>query len=77
MNVSEAARRLREQYDAGKRVGKATTAIHLFAVQHADALADLPIAEVLKQARLPGSYVKEIYKGVRLAEYVQVVRNFP
>ena len=77
MNVSEAARRLREQYDAGKRVGKATTAIHLFAVQHADALAGLPIGEVLRQAAMPDSYVTEIHKGIRLAEYVQVIRQFP
>ena len=77
MNVSEAARRLREQYDAGKRVGKATTAIHLFAVQHADSLSRLRIAEVLKQAGLPASYVTEIHKGIKLAEYVQVTRSFP
>ena len=77
MNVSEAARRLREQYDAGKRVGKATTAIHLFAVQHADALSSLTIGEVLQQAALPGSYLTEVHKGIRMAEYVQVVREFP
>ena len=57
MNVSEAARRLREQYDAGDQVGKAVAAIHLFAVQHADALSRLPIREVLQQARLPKSYL--------------------
>ena len=77
MNVSEAARRLREQYDVGKRVGKATTAIHLFAVQHADALSGLPIREVVQQAGIRDSYVTEINKGIRLAEYVQVVRQFP
>ena len=77
MNVSEAARRLREQYDVGKRIGKATTAIHLFAVQHADSLAGLPIGEVLRQAGLPDSYVTEVHKGIRLADYVQVVRKFP
>ena len=77
MNVSEAARRLREQYDAGKRVGKASTAIHLFAVQHADALSRLPIGEVLQQAGLPGSYLTEVHKGIRLAKYVQVVHEFP
>ena len=77
MNVSEAARRLREQYDAGDQVGKAAVAIHLFAVQHADALSRLPIHEVLQQAGLPKSYYTEVRKGINLAEYVQVTRSFP
>ena len=60
-----------------KRVGKAVAAIHLFAVQHADALSRLPIREVLQQARLPKSYYAEVRKGINLAEYVQVTRSFP
>ncbi len=77
MNVSEAARRLREQYDAGYPVGKAVAAIHLFAIQHADALSRLPIGEVLQQAGLPATYRTEVSKGIKLAEYVQVNREFP
>lgn len=77
MTVDEAARRLRDLYDAGTAHRKQAAAVHLFAIRYADDLTRLPIPLVLHRAGLPASYRTEIAKGINLAEYVQVVRDFP
>ena len=73
MNVSEMVGAC-GKYDAGKRVGKATTAIHLFAVHHADSLSGLRTSPRSLNRTVYPSYVPEIHKGIRLAEYVQVTQ---
>ena len=79
MTVDEAARILREMYDAGatRGRGRMTTAIHLFGIRYADDLSRLSIREILVQARLSHTYQTEVNKGIRLAEYVKVVNDFP
>ena len=65
-------------YDAGAQGrGLMTTAIHLFGIIYADDLSHLPIKDILSQAGLKPSYQTEVYKGMRLAEYVKAVNNFP
>ena len=79
MTVDEAARVLREVYRAGATNGRGrmTTAIHLFGIRYADDLSRLSIKEILLQAGLSHTYQTEVYKGIRLAEYVKVVNDFP
>ena len=78
MTVDEAARILGEMYSTGARVGgRKTTAIHLFGIIYADDLSHLPIKDILSQAGLKPSYQTEVNKGMRLAEYVKAVNNFP
>ena len=77
MTVEQAARILREMYDAGKHRGKQAAAIHLFGIKYANELRHLSIKDILVQADMPGSYHTEVSKGRKLAEYVEVVKNFP
>ncbi len=79
MTVEEAAQILSSMYRAGKTAagGRATTAIHLFGVKYANELSSLPIREVVRLARISHTYNTEVYKGIRLAEYVDAVRDFP
>ena len=74
MTVDEAARILRDMYDAG---GSKTTAIHVFGIKYANELSGLPIKEIVRQSGLSETYPTEIYKGIRLAEYVKMVKEFP
>ena len=79
MTVEEAARILSKMYHAGKTRGRgrATTAVHLFGIKYANDLSRLPIREILLQAEISYTYHTEVRKGVRLAEYVAVVNDFP
>lgn len=53
------------------------TGIHLFAITYADEIAHLSAQEIVSQAGIAPSYATEIQDGRRLAEYVQVVNDFP
>jgi hypothetical protein len=79
MTIDEAARILRRMYDAGGSSDKRrrSTAVHLFGIKHADDLWHLSLKEIVRQAGLPDSYSDEVSKGRALAEYVQVVNDFP
>ena len=55
----------------------ATIAVHLFGIKYANDLSRLPIREILLQAGISYTYHTEVRKGVRLAEYVAVVNDFP
>ena len=79
MTVEEAAQILSSMYHAGKTAarGRATTAIHLFGIKYANDLSQLPIGEILHRAGISHTYHTEVRKGVRLAEYVAVVHDFP
>ena len=57
MTVDEAARILREMYDAGAQGrGLMTTGIHLFGIRYADDLSRLSIKDILSRAGLRPSY---------------------
>lgn len=78
MTVDEAARILRQMYRAGatKDGGQMVTGIHLFGIQYADDISHLNIKDILRQVGMPESYHTEIRKGMKLAEYVEVVKDF-
>ena len=78
MTVDEAARILRQMYRAGatKGRGQKTTGIHLFGIQYADDISHLGIRDILLQAGMSEKYYTEIRKGIKLAEYVKVVKDF-
>lgn len=78
MTVDEAARILREMYDAGGQGRRLmTTGIHLFGIIYADDLSSLSITDILSRAGMSGKYATEVYKGTRLAAYVKAVNDFP
>ena len=79
MTNEEAAWILREMYHAGgtRGGGRKTTAMHMFGIKYANDISRLHVGEILHQAGISHSYLTEVYKGVRLAEYVQVVNEFP
>ena len=73
MTVEEAAEILKEMYWNWKDRGRSvTTAIHLFGIRYADDLAYLPAKEIVLHAGIGHAHLTEVYKGIRLAEYVDV-----
>lgn len=77
MTEEQAGIRLREMYDRGKASGRAMAAIHLFGIIHATQIAHLSSGEIVAHAGIPEAYRSEVCKGIALAEYVAVVREFP
>lgn len=73
MNVDEAARRLKAMYEKASEGDKAVS-IHLFGIECAEELKDLPLNEIVIRAGVPDSYRTEIRKGIRLAQYVTLKR---
>lgn len=72
MTATELGCKLKEMYETPS-VNK-TTMIHLFAIIYADEIQSRKIipGEIIKAAGMPVSYVTEIYKGMRLAKYVEL-----
>lgn len=77
MTVDEAARILRRMLDAAEPQRRRAAAFHVFGILYADELHILSIEEILRLAREPWSFATEIRKGRALAEYVEVVKDFP
>ncbi len=77
MTEEQAGIRLREMYDRGKASGRALAAIHLFGITHAAQIAHLSSGQIVAHAGLPDVYRSEVCKGIALAEYVAVIREFP
>lgn len=70
MTVNELGTKLREMYET-KGANK-TTMIHLFGVIYGTEMekAGIKPIEVINAAQMSESYVTEINKGIRLAQYV-------
>ena len=70
MTVNELGTKLREMYEA--KDSNKTTMIHLFGVIYGAEMEKMGIKsiEVIKAAQMQESYVTEINKGIRLAQYV-------
>ena len=77
MTTAQAARILRRMYDRGMRTEKAWASIVLFCIKYADELSYLSFRDVLKQAGISTNYSNCASLGSKLAEYVEVVRDFP
>jgi hypothetical protein len=52
--------------------GERVVTIHLFGIRHAVDLRTVSIPEVLEIAGVPGVYVTEVHKGMKLADYVEI-----
>ena len=69
MTTEELVRALRDAV-LGAEEGNKVVAIHLFGIRYAAALDGRNLTELAAGAGLEKSWVTEIRKGVRLAEYV-------
>ena len=70
MTTADAARILRETYNAAPR-GDKTLAVHLFAIRHGEEIraSGLRPAEISEQAGI-GKWEASINDGIKLARYV-------
>ncbi|PHQ94243.1 MAG: hypothetical protein COB39_14000 [Marinosulfonomonas sp.] len=71
MQTSKLAEVFKSRYHKAEK-GYAVTAIHLFGIEYADQLKGHNLKEICVLADIPISYVTEIYKGIRLAEFVKL-----
>jgi hypothetical protein len=71
--LDDLARRLRETTDHPRRGGKVVE-LHLFAIEHADALNNVSLPVLLERAGMHESYKTELRKGMNLAPFVRVNR---
>lgn len=69
MTTEELTRALRDAV-LGAEDGNKVVAIHLFGIRYAKALDGRNLTELVDRAGLGKSWVTEIRKGVRLAEFV-------
>ena len=77
MTVDEAARILRRMLDAATPEKRRVAAFHVFGILYADDLDTLSITEILRLSGARPSFETDIRKGCTLAEYVDVVKDFP
>ena len=80
MTVDELAQILREMYNAGLPEGRGVTAIHLFGIKYAYELRHLTnshFRQMCSQVGMSNAYSTEINKGRNLADYVEIVKDFP
>jgi hypothetical protein len=68
--LDDLARKLRDVTDHPKRGGKVVE-LHLFAIEHADALENVSLPALLGRAGMHDSYKTELRKGMNLAPYVR------
>ncbi len=69
MTTEELTRALRDAV-LGAEEGNKVVAIHIFGIRYAEALDGRNLTELVDRAGLGKSWVTEIRKGVRLAEFV-------
>lgn len=69
MTIAELASELRTSVN-GAPVGERVVSIHLFGIRRARELQGVSLKELVQIAGIPASYHTEVYKGMRLAEYV-------
>ena len=55
--------------------GNKVVAIHLFGIKHASILDGADLHALAERAGIGRSFGTELRKGVRLAEYVQIIRT--
>jgi hypothetical protein len=71
MNESELGRTLREMYDNAPK-GYQVANIHLFGIKYASIILDnnYKISDIIHASGINKSYVTEVSKGIKLAQYV-------
>ena len=71
MTTDDLARIFKERYHTAPK-GSVVIATHLFGIEFARELAGHPLKEICLHAGVPPSYATEIYKGVRLSQFVSL-----
>ena len=74
MQLSDSlSRRLREMYDAAAKEDKLSIVPSLFGIVYAEQIRNCGSSpnDLVEMAGIPASYSTEIYKGMRLSEYVE------
>lgn len=71
MTIDAAARILADMYAKGGDREKVVN-IHLFAIKYAGEINSMNAHEIAERAGISRSYGTEIYKGIRLAKYVEL-----
>lgn len=70
MRIEEAGKILGQMYESAAK-GEKAVSVHLFGIDYADHIGDIPAHKIAVEAGLPESYGTEISKGIKLADYVQ------
>lgn len=71
MSIKELGGKLREMYTYASK-GEAVAMIHLFGIKYATEInnSEYSKKDIIKASGIPESYLAELTKGVKLAEYV-------
>lgn len=71
MNIKELGGKLREMYTNAPK-GEAVAMIHLFGIKYAEEInnSEYSKKDIVKASGISESYLTELTKGVKLAEYV-------
>lgn len=71
MTLNELGTKLREMYNNAQK-GDSVAMIHLFGIKYADQInkSEYSKKDIIKQSGISASYLTELAKGVKLAEYV-------
>jgi hypothetical protein len=72
MTLKEAAHILAQRYRSAEFGKNKALSIHLFAIEFAEQISHLSIAELVRSADIPHSYQVEINKGINLAAHVKL-----
>lgn len=73
MELEEWGKRLRDQYEAAKR-NEAVCQVILFGIEYSQEIqqSGYLLREIVDSAGLPGGYLAELSKGIKLARYVEM-----
>ena len=74
MTINELGAKLSEMYN-NARAGEAVAMIHLFGINFADEINRNSKKEIILKSGIPISYLTELTKGVKLAEYVTPINK--
>lgn len=72
--MTDIADQLRNAYETAGN-GNRVVAIHLFAIEHAGRLKGMNLKDLAARAGISENYGPELNKGVKLADYVEIVRK--
>lgn len=75
MDIKQAADKLRDMYNNAPDKERVTF-IHLFGIKYAQEVDSMSIPELVKESGISKSFATEVYKGIRLAKYVNIKTEF-
>jgi hypothetical protein len=76
MTLNELGTKLGEMYNDAPK-GNSVAMIHLFGIKYANEIkaSEYSKKDIIKQSGIPSTYLTELSKGVKLAEYVTPKNN--